>query len=231
MCCQLKATCHHFRKWTARSAALSPAVPKPQRVVFFQIPGVFFININNNFLKCLLWKKKRFEKVKIFVILAFIATLWTIITIEWHRQIGMLNQLNHRENFILYHTTNIGSEALRSCRRAAAWLRLKGRWDHGRAELHHEPLDDSLVEREGEAVRRRSDLVLCLHVVHLLGVCVVDGHHPISHAHTGLGSLTARGQLDREHTAGNRREVRATCVGGTRGHMKEGAEMKGGSGV
>lgn len=87
---------------------------------------------------------------------------------------------------------------------AAAWLRLKGRRDHGVVPglRHDEPLGDSLVEREGEAVRRRSDLVLCLHVVHLLGVCVVDGHHPIAHAHAGLGGLTARGQLDRERQGG-----------------------------
>lgn len=75
-------------------------------------------------------------------------------------------------------------------------------------------MDDSLVEREGEAVRRRSDLVLCLHVVHLLCVRVVDGHHPIAYAHSGLRGLTARGQLDREHRAGNRwRLGLRVCVG------------------
>lgn len=117
-------------------------------------------------------------------------------------------------------------------------LRLALRLFGHRAELCHEPSDDSLVEREGEAVRRRSDLVLRLHVVHLLGVRVVDGHHPVAHAHAGLGSLAAWGQLDREHRAGSRRRLGLhVCVvvvvrgGGTTGQKKAGGEMKGGTRV
>lgn len=101
--------------------------------------------------------------------------------------------------------------------RAASWLRSKGRARaRRRAELRREPPGDSLVEREGEAVRRRSDLVLRLHVVHLLGVRVVDGHHPVAHTHAGLGGLTARGQLDREHRAGNRRRLGLRVCGDQR---------------
>lgn len=80
------------------------------------------------------------------------------------------------------------------------------------------PSVDLLVEGEGQGVCRCSDLVLRLHVGHLFCICLIDGHHPVSHADASLGRLTAWGQLDRgEHGDRNRREVNEDMRGGSRG--------------
>lgn len=80
------------------------------------------------------------------------------------------------------------------------------------------PSDDLLVEGEGQGVRRCSDLVLRLYVGHLLCICLVDGHHPVSYADAGLGCLTAWGQLDRgERRDRNRQEVNEDMRGGSKG--------------
>lgn len=62
--------------------------------------------------------------------------------------------------------------------------------------LRHTLLNDLLAESEGEGVCCCSDLVLCLHVGHVLCVGVADGHHPVSHPNTGLSCLSAWSQLE-----------------------------------
>lgn len=51
------------------------------------------------------------------------------------------------------------------------------------------------MEGEGERVRGCSDPVLCLHMCHLLGIGVRDGHHKVAYTHSGLSGLASRGQL------------------------------------
>ncbi len=76
--------------------------------------------------------------------------------------------------------------------------------------MHHAlPDDDLLAEGEGEGVCCCSDLVLCLHVGHVLCVSVIDGHHPVSHPDTGLSCLPAGGQLEEgKHREGTRQKLK-----------------------
>lgn len=75
-------------------------------------------------------------------------------------------------------------------------IKMEGEWSCS-ALLHHALPDDLLAEGEGEGVCCRSDLVLCLHMGHVLCISVIDGHHPVSYPDTSLSCLPARGQLEK----------------------------------
>lgn len=78
--------------------------------------------------------------------------------------------------------------------------------------LHHALPDDLLAKGEGERVCCCSDLVLCLHVGHILCVSVTNGHHPVSNTDSSLSCLSARRQLkERENTKRRLEEKHVSC--------------------
>lgn len=69
-------------------------------------------------------------------------------------------------------------------------------WDKISTLLHHELPDDLPAEGEGKGVCCCSNLVLCFHVGHILGIGVTDGDHPVSHPDSGLSCLSTRCKLE-----------------------------------
>lgn len=77
--------------------------------------------------------------------------------------------------------------------------------------LHHTSPDNLLAEGEGEGVCCCSDLVLCLHMGHVLCIGVADGHHPVSHTDTSLSCLPTRGQLQKGNKDRRQRYMKTWC--------------------